>query len=92
MLGFMLISFMASEFMFDLLLGRGWNKYWRGRTGMELKVDGDGWDGYKVCGDGCHFRSLVATVTNVSQVARSTRQLQWSFPLIHGKPLAFKLS
>jgi len=50
MLEFMLISFMASEFMIDLLpavsSGTGmeweWNKYRRGRTGMEVKVDGDG--------------------------------------------------
>jgi len=50
-LEFMLISFLTSEFMFDLLpavssgtgMEWGWNKYWRGRTGMELKLCGDGW-------------------------------------------------
>jgi len=40
MLEFMLITLMASEFMFDLLpavrSGTGWN-------GDEINVDGDGW-------------------------------------------------
>jgi len=63
MLEFMLISFMASEFMFDLLpaevvgrilTGTGVDgiEVVRGRAGMEVKADGDGWDGNKVCGDG----------------------------------------
>jgi len=62
MLEFILISFMASEFMFDLLpavssgtgMEWGWNKYWRGWVGMETKSAG--WVGMGVISVAVHVQ------------------------------------